>query len=274
MDLSNVLFVSDMDETLFNSDKVITDENIKAIRMLQNHGGTFTVATGRSVTGFLPYKDIIKPDIPVILYNGAVIYDIKNDKIIWSTILGEDVRRNIKNILKAFPSIGVQVMSVNGVFSYNSTPEFLKFMDRERLPFIKVDSIDEFPDEWIKVEMTRDLVDKKGFNAYIEDNHIIGHKFIHTGDCSCEIVRENVSKGDALKRLIDQLEFQDKQVYCIGDHNNDIEMITYANIGFAVSNSLDKVKAVANIVVSSCDDNPISEAVSYIIKNNRNKSNL
>ncbi|NOW05033.1 Cof-type HAD-IIB family hydrolase [Clostridium beijerinckii] len=274
MDLSNVLFVSDMDETLFNSNKVITEKNIKAIRSLQNHGGTFTVATGRSVTGFLPYKDTIKPDIPVILYNGAVIYDDKNDEIIWSTILGEEVRENVKNILKVFPSIGIQVMSADGVFSYNSTPEFLKFMERERLPFIKVDSIDELPDGWIKVEMTRDLVNKEAFNTYIEVNTIMNHKFIYTGDNSCEIVRENVSKGDALKRLIDYLKFQDKRVYCIGDHNNDIEMTSYANIGFAVSNSLDKVKAVANVVVSSCNDNPISEAIHYIIKENKNKYNL
>ncbi len=56
---------------------------------------------------------------------------------------------------------------------------------------------------------------------------------------------ENISKGDALKRLINHLKFQYKQIYCIGDRNNDIEMIAYADIGFAVSNSLDKVKEVA-----------------------------
>lgn len=267
MDLSNVLFVSDMDETLLNSNKVITNNNIKAIRMLQNHGGTFTVATGRSITGFSPYKNIIKPNIPVILYNGAVIYDINKEKIIWSNYLDESVKKYIQAISTTFPRIGIQVMSPEGVFSYNSTPAFVNFMNREGLPFTKVSSMDELPKDWIKAEMTRDLIDMKAFDTYIKKNLIPKHRYIYTGDNSCEIIKEDVSKGDALKRLIDYLKFKDKKVYCIGDHNNDIEMISYAHIGFAVGNSLKKVKKIANIVVATCDENPISEAISYIISN-------
>ena len=51
-----------------------------------------------------------------------------------------------------------------------------------------------------------------------------------------------------------------------GDYKNDAAMIRNANLGVAVANALDEVKAVADLVV--CDNNsaPISEVIDYLEK--------
>ncbi len=73
--LSHVLLITDMDDTLLRTDKSISDRNLQAIRKLRQLGGGFTIATGRSVPSYLPYHDLILPDTPVVLNNGAVLYD-------------------------------------------------------------------------------------------------------------------------------------------------------------------------------------------------------
>ena len=55
MDLGKTIFISDMDETLFDDDKQISAKNKEAIVDYQKKGGRFTVATGRSIIGFRPY---------------------------------------------------------------------------------------------------------------------------------------------------------------------------------------------------------------------------
>ena len=75
MNLEKTIFISDMDETLFDNEKHISDRNLKAIMEYQKKGGIFTVATGRSIIGFRSYRDILNIQMPVILYNGSCIYD-------------------------------------------------------------------------------------------------------------------------------------------------------------------------------------------------------
>ena len=75
MNPNQLMLVSDMDDTLFDSRKHISDRNRNAIWEFQKKGGLFTVATGRSVTGLRPYQQMINIQMPVILYNGSCIYD-------------------------------------------------------------------------------------------------------------------------------------------------------------------------------------------------------
>ena len=49
MNLEKTIFISDMDETLFDNEKHISDRNLKAIMEYQKKGGFFTLASDRSI---------------------------------------------------------------------------------------------------------------------------------------------------------------------------------------------------------------------------------
>ena len=89
MDLGKTIFISDMDETLFDDDKQISAKNREAIVDYQKKGGLFTVATGRSIIGFRPYQDMLNIQAPVILCVrvGTGIYHWKKKSGYWKKFI-------------------------------------------------------------------------------------------------------------------------------------------------------------------------------------------
>ena len=79
MDFKNSVFVTDMDGTLLSKDKSISEENLRLIREYQASGGLFGVATGRPIHTTRRYLEILNPDLPLILYNGCIVYDHKSE---------------------------------------------------------------------------------------------------------------------------------------------------------------------------------------------------
>lgn len=74
-DISKVILLSDMDGTLLNSKKEISDADRSAIRRFTELGGKFTIATGRTIQSFEQYVEMLELKMPVIMYNGAAIHD-------------------------------------------------------------------------------------------------------------------------------------------------------------------------------------------------------
>ena len=66
-DKSKIIFFSDMDGTLLNADKTLSEENLKAILRLREAGGKFIVATGRVIQATRHYFEPVGVDFPVIL---------------------------------------------------------------------------------------------------------------------------------------------------------------------------------------------------------------
>lgn len=261
---SEILLISDMDDTLLNKDKRISKQNIEAIRRFQEYGGKFSIATGRSISGYIQYKDIIQADVPVILYNGAVLYDDKKEKVIWKSSFPEMGKQYVKETMEIFDDLCVGVMTTQGIRMVNISPEIEEFMERESIPYTAA-NLKELNCEWIKAEYVFDLVDSRRFREYIESRNHTDVRYVYTGEHFCEMLPNNVSKGNAIKELVKLLGYEDKKIYAIGDYNNDIEMLRQANIGFAVGNALDEVKEIADVVIASCEEHAIADAVSYIM---------
>lgn len=253
MNISKVILFSDMDDTLFNDQKIISSENTLAIRDFQDQGGIFSVASGRSISGFRPYAKQLNIQTPVILYNGSCVYDYNKEQMIWSAPLPECMKSYIDIVRKEYPEVGVQVLTEQAIFSLKSTPIYLAFMEKERLPYIEVADKRDIEGEWLKVEFISDTVDGDQLDAFLDETMPNEVRCLRTGEYSKEIVETSVSKGEAVKKYCEKLDFLDKYICCIGDHNNDKEMLLNADVSFAVQNALPEIKEIANLTV--CDNN-------------------
>ena len=78
--ISDILVITDLDNTLLTAKEGIPDYNIEMINKFQKLGGKFTVATGRSVESVSRYLGQISFNAPAITYNGGVIYDYQTGK--------------------------------------------------------------------------------------------------------------------------------------------------------------------------------------------------
>src|SRR5699024_10519909 len=87
VNINSTLLVSDLDGTLLNSSQNISLDNKKAIARFHAEGGKFTIATARMKEAAFPYAKELNVNIPIILYNGAVVYDhINNKNILFKTL--------------------------------------------------------------------------------------------------------------------------------------------------------------------------------------------
>lgn len=80
-----------------------------------------------------------------------------------------------------------------------------------------------------------------------------------------EIVPKGVNKWTALDTLLQSLRLPLETCLAIGDGINDYEMVKNAAIGVAMGNAVPSVKAVADLVVASNDEDGIAEALDRLI---------
>ena len=101
------LFVTDMDGTLLNNSRKISEGNKARIRQAVADGMIFTIATGRMYCSALPYAKELGVDVPIITYNGALIKSVSG-KIFYTSYLSADM---IKEILDFCTENGMYVQS-------------------------------------------------------------------------------------------------------------------------------------------------------------------
>lgn len=81
----------------------------------------------------------------------------------------------------------------------------------------------------------------------------------------CEIVHHAVSKWKAIEQLLEQWNIQPEEVLAIGDHENDLPMIQGAGVGVAMGNAPDHVKAQANYVTDTVDNDGAVKAIEQFV---------
>ena len=79
---TGLLLASDFDDTLYDSHCRVPERNLRAIRYFIAQGGRFTVATGRAHRTFQPHYASVPINAPVVLSNGAAIYDFQADRML------------------------------------------------------------------------------------------------------------------------------------------------------------------------------------------------
>ncbi len=89
MDFSKVILMTDLDGTLLTDDKRILTEDLAAINHFRDGGGIFTMATGRGYSMARSIAEKLTLDTPAVLFNGAAVFDFRQDKFLWRCEIGE-----------------------------------------------------------------------------------------------------------------------------------------------------------------------------------------
>ena len=80
MDNNKTIYISDLDGTLLNRDSVLSDYSKAALNKLISSGVHFTVASGRTTDAAEILVAGIVLDVPIVTFNGVVIYDTKQKR--------------------------------------------------------------------------------------------------------------------------------------------------------------------------------------------------
>ncbi len=244
------LLCSDFDGTLTCDGKTISRENFEAIKYFEAEGGLFTLATGRFPEHFMPCKNF-GINTYVIGVNGSVIADISGDspKTICEDNIDPNIIRELVGCLDLIPFAHTLIVHSNSssVSVTPGDPNNLKkletALERPVCKFIIVENPS------IHQEL-RAFVKQKFPMLTLEKSWCAGLEGLAHGIC----------KGSAVKKLRDIIG-DIHTVVAVGDYENDISMIRYADIGYAVSNAVAEVKEAADRITVSNREHAIAAVI-------------
>lgn len=245
---SGILLCSDFDGTFFTG-KTIPQENIKAVKHFRENGGAFTIVSGRDEDFLISATKEVDISAPFVLFNGAVIYDRDKKAIVKEGFMSGITKVLISRVAKEVPDV-VRI----GIFGKHSIM---------RVP---VEEISDIPEESIskvyKVVVCFASGDPERSNASVSAlKAIVGEDFVISRSLwsYAEILDPMLTKSKATHFLKDYLG-ADKLV-CVGDFENDLDMVRDADVGYAVANAVDSLKAVADRITVSVTDGAIARII-------------
>lgn len=241
-----ILLCSDFDGTCAIGGAV-PEENIKAIKYFRENGGLFTFASGRPHDFLVSLFGDQKFGAPLICLNGAVIYDIDTRKMLSERMLSGFDKEKSDRIIKEVGNV-----TFVGLFSKEGS-DFVDVGNGQSIP-------DDIYDKLYKIAFRVSGDESDGYRAKQIITEIMkGHCVERSSSNYIEVLEPASTKAPntlALKKLVGA-----HTLVCVGDYENDIEMIKSADIGYAVGNAIDSVKAVADRVTVSCDKFAIAKIV-------------
>ena len=262
-----MLFCTDLDGTLYKSDKTVSKENLDAIEYFKSEGGLFTFITGRVPVTSMDIYNIIKPNAPFGCINGGGIYDGAKKAYVWNTFLADGAEELVNEIDKKVPEVGIQLNTKDTVYFYKDDPAMKHFRDVTGVPNL-YGSFKEIHEPLIKIIFGSNDAKKLLEVSRILNSHPKAEifDFIRSERRLYEILPKGVSKGTLLTKMAEIFSIKMENTIAVGDYNNDIAMVKVAGKGFAVSNAVEEVKAVADFVTVSNDENAIAVIIDGLSK--------
>ena len=264
--LENTMLITDLDGTLLPASKEISVADAAAISQFRAKGGKFAIATGRTLQAAQRYLKKLQPNIPVILFNGAAIYDPVAEKWLYTEELPPEAVAITRQVLEAFPDVSAEILRTDGTYVSRMTP-----YEKEHLEICQVEPIlampEEIPHGWLKVlfaiapERMPDLI------AYFQEQNWTCADFVQSEARFYEMLPKGVTKGSALRRYRTICGAESWHIVAAGDFDNDLDMLRVADTSACPSNAQPCIKEIANIqLMHSCEENAIAELIYRLSK--------
>lgn len=286
------LMAIDLDGTLLNSHGEVPKETREALMQAKNSGTEIVLASGRPISSTESLAIELGVDNYLISGNGAVVYDIKNQKIIYDRLLSKEQVFHIANLCEEnsfFYNVYTEDEVIASSLNYNVLfyhKENVKKPEEKRTHINLVQNIEEYIKQSGKEKFLKITVCDESrfiFNSIIKklkaipgidvlDVEYMSRKKIKSGTEDVdiryyytEVTNANVNKWSAIEFLLEKLKIKQNEVIAIGDNVNDKEMIMNAGMGIAMGNSNPYMKEIANEIVSDNNSQGVLEAVKKFI---------
>lgn len=261
----------DIDGTLTNSRKEITERTLEAIKKIMQEGHVVVIASGRPTPGIMGAcgtLELEKYGGYGMSYNGARITDMKTGEIVYQRTLDRNV---IPEIYEYALSRNIGMMTYEQGSAVTGT-RIDKYMELEaRINRIGLKKVDDFLG-YIDFDVNKCLLTAEADEAAAIEKELAekysGRLSIYRSEpFFVEIMPNGVDKASSLSVLLDMTGIKRENMICCGDGFNDLSMIKYAGIGVAMANAADVVKEAADVTTLSNDEDGLVPVIERYIMN-------
>lgn len=261
----------DMDGTLLNKSKEITQNTINHIQEARKNGVKVVLASGRPIEGlkkYLKQLDLIKENEYVLSYNGCLVQEIKSKKIIHEVgIKGKDLHyindlsKKIGVHIHAFsPEIGLIAENVS---RYTEHEAIMNGIEINKIDFNDIDDNDDI----IKIMMVDEPEILENAIKKIPQEVYEKYTVVRSAPFFLEFINKSGDKGVGLKALANYLNIKKEEIIAMGDAGNDLAMIKYAGLGVAMGNATEEVKKESDYITKTNEEDGVANVINKFILN-------
>lgn len=269
------LICMDMDGTLLNDKKEVSERSKKAINKAHELGVKVVIATGRIFVSAEFYGDIIGVKAPIIASNGAYVREKDSDKAIYEKGLGYENYQLVIDLLKKY-DIVPHFYTEDTIYTEKLVHSSLAYKNANKtLPInrqVKIEVVDDwsrlFAERNPKIIKAMAVGDDAKKIKEAKDEFIKLNRFqvVSSMKNAFEVMAKTTSKGNALKKICDYYGIDRNEIISIGDNENDISMIEFAGLGVAMGNAEQIVKNIADYITTTNEEDGVANVIEkYII---------
>lgn len=255
----------DLDGTLTNHDKVVTPRTRQALLKAQELGTVIILASGRPTYGIVPVAECLELEKRggyILSYNGGNIVNAKTGEKLFSQFLPDAVIPILYKYAKE-KSHALLGYAGNEIITEMPDDPYVKEESRiNKMNIRKVDNLlDALEPHPTKLLMTGDPTDM--IKAEEELVEILGEKMdiFRSAPFFLELVPKGIDKAQSLLRLLSKINLTPADLMAFGDGYNDLSMLKLASVGVAMANAAPEVRADADYVTLSNEEDGVAEAL-------------
>ncbi len=267
---AQTLYISDLDGTLLNRDSVVSPHSIEKINALLQKGMLFTVATARTPATVVPLLQQLNLNIPAILMNGAVLYDIQQRRYIRSNGFTDNSALRYISLLEKRELVPFVYRIAHNKLQVFHKP-LANDMQRE---FKRQRENTPYKDFILTTDYQKELLDNPPLFLLVIDRfdklQTAAAEISRAGKCSIfcyrdiidpeygnlEIYPKGVSKAATAQEIIARL--NPWEVVVFGDNLNDLPLFRIADRRYAPENAMDEIKQQATAIIADNDHDGVA----------------
>ncbi len=258
------LVASDMDGTLLTSDKRISEKNLEAIRRIADMGCMFCLSTGRTVIAVKAYMEQLGLGFPVIAANGAVVA-MPDGEILYEIGMSDESARIIFEYAKQL-DLTLCVWSKERLFINREDKYTLHY---KKVTGVKSEFIEDFEtlvsDGILKMIWYADPERMPELHGFLRENCPSDTGWANSTPRMIEFNDARVSKATAMEFIGKRFGIEREEMIAFGDNFNDLPMLEYAGCGVAMGNAPDEVKAKADLIADTNDNDGVAKAIERLV---------
>ena len=255
----------DMDGTLLNSNHTLSATNEQTLGKLKQYGLKILFATGKTRHSAVPVIEKLNIETPGVYVQGLLIVN-GDGSIRYQRTLKRPLAEEVAQIAQEMNCSMVAYAGNRIVTNIRDeyTDVFIKYHEPTPEPFGTWRNLfDQTEVNKFIMVSTKERIDK--IRPLLETQISGRATIVQALDYMVEILPLGASKGDGVRRVLEDLDIPAAQMLAIGDGENDVEMLRMAGIGVAMGNGMASAKEAADYLTGTNDEDGVTQAIERFI---------
>lgn len=258
------LVATDLDGTLLRSDGTVSARTARVLTEVGAAGVETVLVTARPPRWLHDLEHIVGDHGTVLCTNGAFVYDVPTRTVLSERGFSrEEVLALVADLRNALPGVGFSAERACGP---HVDPAYVS-PHAEDAPGVVIAPIDEI-DDALTGKLLATLPGMPGEEFLERVAEVVGDRGVvaFSGVAGlAEIGAPGVTKAAALVEWCDRLGISPDEVWAFGDMPNDLPMLEWAGVSFAVANAHPDVRALADHTCPSNDEDGVAQTLERLL---------